>query len=74
MTYGVCNCVGGPPAYGICGACGIAGAYYTPPGSQQPTAQPQTGTLIIREGLTEDQVRKIIREELANAAKKARRA
>lgn len=75
MGYGVCNCVGGPPPHGICGACGIAGPYYVPPGGVSPSRDslPHGTTTFIQTGVTEEQVRKIVRQEIERAAKKSAR-
>lgn len=43
MSYGVCMCTCGPPAYGVCNACGAAGRYYQHP-YPQPAAPVVTPT------------------------------
>lgn len=70
MGYGVCNCVGGPPPHGICGACGAAGQFYQ--GWQQQRA-PVPSPITVVSGLTAEQVREIVREEIAAALKKVKR-
>ena len=63
---GVCGCVTGPPPGGICNACGAVGPGYAPPGMPNPPVY-QRG-FYEAPALTEEQVRRIIREELERAS------
>lgn len=51
---GICGCVS-PPTHTKCMACGF---------DPRPVQPLETGRVVIREGLTEDDIRRIIREEL----------
>lgn len=60
MNTRVCGCVTGPPPNGVCNACGAVGprTYDSEIGRYQFTPKP----------LTEEDVRRIIREELKRAS------
>lgn len=60
MSYGICNCVR-PPSHGRCGGCRID---FGPAPFQRAPRDPSVIN-ITNPGLTEEQVRRIIREEIA---------
>jgi len=64
---GVCNCVCGPPPNGVCGACGAVG----PQVPVRETQVVQTPIVIWPQfyprQVTEEDVRRIIREEIMEA-------
>lgn len=69
---GICMCVTGPPPGGVCVACGAVGPpmVYPPPLPYQPLPPAQGGCVPLKQ-LTEDDVRRIIREELDRAFHKS---
>lgn len=65
---GICMCVTGPPAGGVCNACGavgppLAGPNY-PYAPWPPTPPPEPGRYYPPNPLTPEEVRKIVREEI----------
>lgn len=61
----ICNCVLGPPRGGVCMACGAQGEPWPLHPLPMPSSQPWPRDCF----LTEAEIRRIVREELARAAK-----
>lgn len=68
MGRGVCMCVTGPPAGGVCAACGAVGAPLPyPAGPPAPAPQPVGRVEVHHYPASEDAIRRIVREEIARA-------
>lgn len=68
MTYGICNCVR-PPSHGMCNACGMNFGP-TPGTSRAPVSSPSE-IHHHAAGPSADEIRQIVREEIARALRES---